>query len=194
MSRAATKIVDAEDGGLPQKGYKTVRTPIKRKKVVYLMRGVPASGKSFAARKLAGKTGVICETDSFFGPPGRYYGFVSRLVPEARASNMRRFLWALREGISPVVVDRGCGKGRRTWWYAKTAQLFGYEVKLAEPTSPWWIKMRNQMRKGQWPVGATQILFEKQKKTHRMSRIAVLRSLTRYDPALTIKKILREGK
>jgi hypothetical protein len=35
--------------------------------VVYLMRGLPSSGKSFPARTLAGEQGLILETDQYFG-------------------------------------------------------------------------------------------------------------------------------
>jgi len=37
-------------------------------KTVYLMRGLPSSGKSHTARQLAGQTGIVCETDA--GPAG----------------------------------------------------------------------------------------------------------------------------
>ena len=37
-------------------------------KVVYLMRGLPACGKSHSARKLAGAEGVVLETHEFFYP------------------------------------------------------------------------------------------------------------------------------
>ena len=163
-------------------------------KIVYLMRGCPGAGKSFTAKKLAGKDGMICETDSFFGPPGKDYHFDIKQRDQARNRNMYQFLSYLRAGYSPVIVDRGCGKGRRTWWYAKTAQLFGYEIKLAEPISPWWKEIREGMKKGGWPAWAADLLFEKQKFTHKVSRDTILRSLNRYDPMLTIKDILREKK
>ena len=42
------------------------------KKIVYMMRGLPGSGKSYTAKKLAGETGVVCETDAFFDTPDGY--------------------------------------------------------------------------------------------------------------------------
>jgi len=159
------------------------------------MRGCPGSGKSWAAKKLAGITGVVCETDSYFGPPGEEYHFDIKKRPQAREQNMGCFLDALMLGRSPVIVDRGCGKGRRTWWYAQTAILFGYKVKLAEPTSPWWKRMVAwKKRQAEWPVDAVQILSDKQQRTHRVHCSAIARSLSRYDPTLTIKKILKGGK
>ena len=35
-------------------------------KMVYLMRGLPACGKSHRARRLAGPDGVVLETDAYF--------------------------------------------------------------------------------------------------------------------------------
>ena len=166
----------------------------KENKIVFLMRGCPGTGKSFAAKKLAGNTGVVCETDSFFGPPGKDYHFNIKKREQARTQNMKLFILSVQQGISPVIVDRGCGKGRRTWWYAKVAQLYGYKVKLAEPTSPWWKKMIAERKWGGWPKNAVQILYEIQQGTHRVTYQAILRSIIRYDPTLTIKDILREGK
>ncbi|MDA1016546.1 MAG: hypothetical protein O3A00_19080 [Planctomycetota bacterium] len=36
------------------------------RKVVYLMRGLPASGKSHMAKRLAANAGVVFETDQYF--------------------------------------------------------------------------------------------------------------------------------
>ncbi|KKK50412.1 hypothetical protein LCGC14_3125310, partial [marine sediment metagenome] len=178
-----------------------VKMPIKKisKKIVYLMRGAPASGKSFAAKRLTGNTGVICETDSYFGLSGKDYRFNSKKREQARTQNMKLFVLSVQQGISPVIVDRGCGKGRRTWWYAKTAQLFGYTIKLAEPTSPWWKSIKKMLQKGSLGINKdfhkwAQVLFEKQKLTHRVSKRNIVMSMLRYDPTLTIKDILREGK
>ena len=166
------------------------------------MRGCPGAGKSWAAKKLAGKTGVVCETDSFFGPPGKNYRFDIRHREEAREQNMRLFLLSIHQGVSPIIVDRGCGKGRRTWWYAKTAKIFGYTVKLAEPTSPWWKQIKEEYEdikplEDALTPGLAKfipVLYELQKGTHKVSWNAIIRSLLKYDPTLTIEDILREGR
>ena len=195
-----TKTVDAEDGGPPQKGYKTVEVPSfsRRKKIVYLMRGVPASGKSFAALRLAGKDGGICETDAFFGLPGKRYRFKIRQRASARTHNMLIFMAYLNRGVTPIVIDRGCGKGRRTWWYIQTALLYGYGVKLAEPISPWWKSIRRMLAFHDWINPESfppfekwvNFLYQKQKKTHKVSKNAIVASMKRFDPNHTIEDII----
>lgn len=101
-----------------------------KKKVVYLMRGVPSSGKSYRAKKLAGKNGVVCETDSFRKK--------TKTMDEARELNMKAFKAAIKKGITPIVVDRGNNPGPGTKEYALTALNAGYSVKIKEPTSTWW--------------------------------------------------------
>ena len=60
-------------------------------KIVYLMRGLPSSGKSHTARKLAGQTGIVCETDEYFythlGDDPARYDYRPELLEEARQWN-----------------------------------------------------------------------------------------------------------
>ncbi len=64
-------------------------------KTVHLMRGLPACGKSYTARELAGDTGVVLETDQYFyahvGEDPARYDFSQDLLPEARRWNFERF-------------------------------------------------------------------------------------------------------
>jgi len=60
-------------------------------KFVYLMRGLPACGKSHAARRLAGSDGVVFETNQYFysevGDDPGVYKYDDRLLPLARDWN-----------------------------------------------------------------------------------------------------------
>ena len=80
-------------------------------KIVYLMRGLPSCGKSYTAKKLAGETGVICETDEYFytkvGEDSQKYNYQKELMDEARQWNFERFRNAIDDGKTPIVVDRG---------------------------------------------------------------------------------------
>ena len=115
-------------------------------KLVYLMRGLPACGKSHRARRLAGAEGVVLETDQYFytqvgDDPGQY-DYSAELLPVARAWNFDRFCQATAKGVSPIVVDRGNGLNAETRQYAAYAVEHGYRVELAEPDSPWWQELR----------------------------------------------------
>jgi len=115
-------------------------------RTVYLMRGLPCCGKSYTARKLAGQTGVICETDEYFhtqvGQDPSEYDYQKNLLPLAQQWNFERFQEALRAGHSPIVVDRGNSFNLESHRYARLAADHGYRVELAEPESPWWQEIR----------------------------------------------------
>lgn len=115
-------------------------------KQVYLMRGLPACGKSHRARRLAGDHGVVLETDQYFytqvGDDPAKYDYSDELLPTARQWNFARFRAAIARTISPIVVDRGNGLNPETREYAVYAVEHGYQVELAEPDSAWWLELR----------------------------------------------------
>ncbi len=55
------------------------------------MRGLPSTGKTHTARRLAGDTGITCETDEFFytqvGSDPNIYDYDSKRKTEAREWN-----------------------------------------------------------------------------------------------------------
>ena len=115
-------------------------------KTVYLMRGLPACGKSHTARTLAGQTGAVLETDQYFytevGDDSTSYDYRKDLLDGARRWNFQRFVKAIETGISPIVVDRGNSRDMETQRYARYAVDHGYGVELAEPESEWWQEIR----------------------------------------------------
>lgn len=114
--------------------------------IVYLMRGLPACGKSHRARRLAGDTGVVLETDQYFytevGDDPKSYDYREQDLPTARQWNFKRFQQAVAERITPIVVDRGNGLNVESRRYAAHAVDHDYRVELAEPDSPWWQELR----------------------------------------------------
>ena len=82
-------------------------------KIVYLMRGLPSCGKSYTAKKLAGDTGVVCETDEYFythvGEDPKKYDYKKELMGEARRWNFARFAEAVDAGVEAIVVDHESG-------------------------------------------------------------------------------------
>ena len=63
-------------------------------KIVYLMRGLPSSGKSHSAQRLAAENGVVCETDAYFysevGADPDSFDYDASLLAPARKWNLKR--------------------------------------------------------------------------------------------------------
>lgn len=115
-------------------------------RILYLMRGLPGCGKSHRARRLAGDSGTVLETDEYFytqvGKDSSSYDYDKDLLPAARAWIFARMQGAITRGISPIVIDRGNGLNSETREFALYATEKGYQVQLAEPDSSWWLELR----------------------------------------------------
>lgn len=168
-------------------------------RTVYLMRGLPACGKSHLARRLAGDNGIVFETDEYFyvhvGEDPRQYDFDKKLLPEARTWNLNRFCSAVNHGVSPIVVDRGNGLNPETREYAVFAVEHGYQVELAEPDSPWWKELRVLLKYqdfvadelfDQW----ADLLAEKTRSGHRVPAATIRRWMQAWQHDLTVRQIL----
>ena len=167
-------------------------------KVVYLMRGLPCTGKSYAARKLAGEHGIVCETDEYFythvGADRHRYDYDADLLEEARRWNFQRFTAAVSEGVGVIVVDRGNGLSEATAAYARYAVAHGYRIELAEPQSPWWKAIRplladKQKNKDQLDRWA-QRLHQISKGIHRVPLATIHRWIRNWRPDVTVDRIL----
>lgn len=166
--------------------------------VVYLMRGLPSSGKSFTARQLAGDAGIVLETDEFFytevGSDPTKYDYQARLLDRARSWNFKRFKRALNTLRSPLVVDRGNGMSHETRRYIRRALKHGYQVELAEPSSEWWQEIRVLLKYKEhvWPILRrwAKRLAKMQRETHRCPADVILRRMRKWQHDLTVEAIL----
>jgi predicted kinase len=108
------------------------------------MRGVPGSGKSHLALRLAGgDSSKVFSTDDYFSSlPGGYKANwkVEKLFP-AHKWNQGRVRKALSEGIDPVIVDNTNLKSKDARVYYDMAIEHGYEVRIEESQSPWWLEI-----------------------------------------------------
>ncbi|MGH7174934.1 MAG: AAA family ATPase [Minisyncoccia bacterium] len=118
-------------------------------KILRLMYGVPNSGKSHKARRLAPAEHVY-STDDYFvnGNPGdrspggykaNWHFTKLGLAHKWNQGNVRR---ALAAGTPVVVVDNTNLKRRDAATYAKMASEFGYDVEIHESDAPWWLEIR----------------------------------------------------
>lgn len=169
--------------------------------IVYLMRGLPSCGKSTLARELAGTTGVICETDEFFytqiGESSDNYDYSADRLDDARVWNLQRFQNALRDRISPIVVDRGNGLNAETQEYVLLAQQQGYAVELKEPNSPWWQELRVLLKYRQYVSSElfdrwAEALAQKSRETHRVPVGTIRHWMKAWRTELTVDDILKQ--
>ena len=166
--------------------------------IVYLMRGLPSCGKSTTGKRLAGKKGLVIETDAFFqkdgGGPENYHFDAGRL-DEARSDTHQQLRNAISRGISPIVIGRGNGLNQETKIYIDIAMEYGDQVELKEPESPWWNEIRvllkykegTQLALDAW----ARELERLSRKTHGVGYNTIRRWMNTWRTDLTIERILR---
>ncbi len=168
-------------------------------KIAYLMRGLPSSGKSFTARRLAGTDGVVLETDQYFytevGDDPTKFEFRRELMDTAREWVFRRFCDAVAAGASPIVVDRGNALCELSARFARYAVEHGYDVQLREPDSDIWQEIRVLLKYkdltrtvlDQW----AERLADINKRTHGVSARSIRRLMDKWRHDVTIEDILK---
>jgi len=164
------------------------------------MRGLPSSGKTYTAKRIASQGGGrVFETDSFFmsqvGSASNSYDFKPELVPKAQAWNFERYKAAIKHGVSPIVVDRGNSLALDSKVYAVYAKHFDYTVRLSEPKSPWWQEIRVLLKYKQENRSALQLWAKKlarmNAKTHKVPVEVILHWMEYWKHDLTVDDIIR---
>jgi predicted kinase len=107
----------------------SVQSEMKRK--LYIMRGLPGSGKSTKAKELAGSLGQIFSTDEYFMQDGKYRFDASRL-PEYHRRNLDDSTMAMRRGTGVVVIDNTNIEPFHFEKYLESGRLYGYQVEFVE--------------------------------------------------------------
>jgi hypothetical protein len=109
--------------------------------VLYIMRGVPGSGKSFTANTLAPPENIF-SADKFFGSTIEEY--IREWKPEklhaAHSMCQRHCKIAMQNRLYPIVVDNTNVQVRDIFPYLELALQYDYRVEIKEPTSPWWVE------------------------------------------------------
>jgi predicted ABC-type ATPase len=101
-------------------------------KKIYILRGVPGSGKSrFAANYRYGeeKKGWICSADQYFSKSGTYKFDPSKL-PEAHQSCLRNFIDSISSSCPMIIVDNTNIHAWEMAPYIALGELYGYQVEI----------------------------------------------------------------
>lgn len=99
-----------------------------------LMRGLPGSGKTTEARKIAAQalgdgasTIAILSTDDYFMVDG-VYRFNPERLAEYHDRNQRRCLCAMDLGVELIIIDNTNIKREHMTTYIDLARSYGYEI------------------------------------------------------------------
>lgn len=110
-------------------------------KHVYIMRGIPGSGKSTVAGLLArhaenrGLEVATHSTDDLCMVDGEYR-FDPALAPERHEQNFENFKGSLKEGVPSIIVDNTNVKVEYYGHYVEEAKAAGYQVVIVELVHP----------------------------------------------------------
>ena len=105
-------------------------------KQVFILRGLPGSGKSYYAQNLADELAgadesqyLICSTDDYFSNEQGEYHFDKFKLSQFHNLNLARFINTLAQGIPLVIVDNTNIKKWEFVAYSQAAIALGYQVK-----------------------------------------------------------------
>ncbi len=106
-------------------------------KIVYIMRGVPGSGKSTIAQEVAQDfNGSVHSTDDFFIEQDGSYNFDRTKLGEAHQSNLEAFGASLEQELPVVIVDNTNIKRWEFEKYVKLAEQRGYVIREVRAPTP----------------------------------------------------------
>lgn len=103
-------------------------------KKLYIMRGLPGSGKSTKAGTLA--LHVFSNDDYFVGVDGIYRYDVSK-IKHAVNDCQRRVETAMASEQTPIVVDNTHTRRFEYQFYLDAAKFYGYTVEIVFPDTSW---------------------------------------------------------
>lgn len=155
------------------------------KKKLYILRGCPSSGKSFIARKLAGKNGEVCSADDYhLDKKTGEYNWKPENVRQGHIWNHNRVLSAIKNNLSPICIDCTHIKFKELK-KLKPIILLGiennYEISIIEP-NPTWHFYKTAFN--------SEALFQRNKLTHNVPLESIKKMIEDYVPNISVKDIL----
>jgi 2',3'-cyclic-nucleotide 3'-phosphodiesterase len=142
-----------------------------------IMRGLPGSGKSTKARRLAEESGrdyVILSTDDFFVGGDGVYRFDAKRIVAAHKWNHVRARTFMSAGYPLVIIDNTNTQAWESREYCRAARVYGYAVEFCEADTPWAFDVPTLARKN----------------AHGCSQKAIARMAARWQHGLTVDQCI----
>uniref|UniRef100_A0ACB8FGZ7 Uncharacterized protein n=1 Tax=Sphaerodactylus townsendi TaxID=933632 RepID=A0ACB8FGZ7_9SAUR len=163
-------------GGLSLQPRAQGRAPPRRRRFsrsLYLLRGLPGSGKTTLARQLKHQfpSAVIFSTDDYFFTEDGDYIFDPDCLEDAHKWNQKR---AMKNGKSPVIIDNTNIHAWEMKPYVIMALENSYEVIFREPNTRWKFNVRELARHNSHGVPREKIQRMKEQYEHDVTFHTVL--------------------
>jgi len=141
-------------------------------KILYVIRGIPGSGKSTLVKSL-GDNLHIFSTDDLFMNNGKYE-FDPNKLGEYHQLNYRNAVGAMEAGLSPIVIDNTNINSFQVRGYVKAGVENGYQVEFKEPNTPWKFDAEELAKRNK----------------HGVSKEIIQKMIKNWEPDLTVDKVL----
>jgi predicted kinase len=102
-------------------------------------RGLPGSGKSSYARKIANSLDIkaLYATDDYWFRPDGKYDFNYDLILDAHRWNIERVKLACSTKYHRIIIDNVHSKWDHVYSYVEVAKYYGYKIIFLEPPTEW---------------------------------------------------------
>lgn len=165
--------------------------------VLILMRGLPSAGKSYRANELAdGDETLIRSADKFFGTTPEEY--TANWAPEKLGAAHRQCQQQVRVAMQRrenlVIVDNTNTVMREMLPYFAMAVEYGYQVRIEEPTSEWWVKdiapfLVDKNKHQEQLDKMCEMLATKSLDSHKVPVAAIRKMMARFLPNVTFEDL-----
>ena len=157
------------------------------KKKIYVMRGMPSSGKSFIALKLCKKKEHVFSADDYHTDPKTgEYNWKPENVRQGHIWNHNRVIEAIKSNWSPICIDCTHIKFKELK-KLKPIILLGiendYEIIIKEP-DPTWYYYKSAFN--------SEKLFLRSKLTHNVPLESIKKMIEDYEPNISVEDILKD--